>query len=88
MAFQNFASQIDDNNNKLLSHSTDFSRAQSTTLLVVNPSIEALKFEYANIDLIKENFNNKGLLEEDFSNDNLDDNKEPFKPQAVTSKLR
>ncbi|CAG8857642.1 15450_t:CDS:1, partial [Gigaspora margarita] len=36
---------------------TYFSRAQYTTLLVVNLSIEVLKFEYADGDLIKENFN-------------------------------
>ncbi|KAF0379293.1 zinc finger bed domain-containing protein 4-like [Gigaspora margarita] len=52
---------------------TYFSRAQYTTLLVVNLSIKTLKFEYANDDLIKENFNN--------------DNKELLEPQAVTSKL-
>ncbi|CAG8804878.1 2623_t:CDS:2, partial [Gigaspora margarita] len=67
---------------------TYFSRAQYTTLLVVNPSIKALKFEYADGDLIKENFNDEVLLEEDFSNDDLDDNEELFEPQAVTSKLR
>ncbi|CAG8848825.1 26310_t:CDS:1, partial [Gigaspora margarita] len=36
---------------------TYFSEAQYTTLSVVNPSIKALKFEYADSDLIKENFN-------------------------------
>ncbi|CAG8842142.1 21681_t:CDS:1, partial [Gigaspora margarita] len=30
----------------------------------------------------------EGLLEEDFSYNNLDDNKEPFEPKAVTSKLQ
>ncbi|KAF0462929.1 hypothetical protein F8M41_000220 [Gigaspora margarita] len=30
---------------------------------------------------------NEGLLEEDFSDDDLDNNEEPFEPQAVTSKL-
>ncbi|CAG8844757.1 15797_t:CDS:2, partial [Gigaspora margarita] len=52
---------------------TYFSGAQYTTLLVVNPSIEALKFEYTD---------NEGLLEEDFSNNDLEDNEELFEPQA------
>ncbi|CAG8787625.1 12956_t:CDS:2 [Gigaspora margarita] len=56
--------------------------------IIVNLSIEALKFEYANSNLIKENFNNKGLLEEDFSDNDLDDHEELFEPQAVTSKLQ
>ncbi|CAG8800220.1 43064_t:CDS:2 [Gigaspora margarita] len=58
---------------------TYFSGAQYTTLSVVNSSIEVLKFEHAD---------NEGLLTEDFSNNNLDNNEELFKPQAVISKLQ
>ncbi|CAG8850208.1 6622_t:CDS:1, partial [Gigaspora margarita] len=34
-----------------------FNKAQYTTFLVVNSSIEALKFEYTDNNFIKENFN-------------------------------